>query len=144
MNMLQKALSRGLTPANIISYASLQIMTRWGRFFGTLRLRCKAALLGVPVGSGVTAHGPVGLMRWPGSHITIGAGVTYTEFEPFVLQHFPEALDYWRRIGGWQVRNAGTIGGNVANGSPIGETPPLLIALDARMISSQFSFCGEK
>ena len=76
MNMLQKALSRGLTPANIISYASLQIMTRWGRFFGTLRLRCKAALLGVPVGPGVTAHGPVGLMRWPGSHITIGAGTS--------------------------------------------------------------------
>ena len=76
MNMLQKALSRGLTPANIISYACLQIMTRWGRFFGTLRLRCKAALLGVPVGSGVTAHGPVGLMRWPGSHITIGAGTS--------------------------------------------------------------------
>ena len=63
--------------------------------------------------------------------ITIGAGVTYSEFEPFVLAHFPEALDYWRRIGGWQVRNAGTIGGNVANGSPIGETPPLLIALGA-------------
>ncbi|MTH78784.1 xanthine dehydrogenase small subunit [Paracoccus aestuariivivens] len=65
--------------------------------------------------------------------ITIGAGVTYTEFEPFILAHFPEALDYWRRIGGWQVRNAGTIGGNVANGSPIGETPPLLIALGATM-----------
>lgn len=64
-------------------------------------------------------------------HITLGAGVTYSEFEPFVLQHFPEALDYWRRIGGWQVRNAGTVGGNVANGSPIGETPPLLIALGA-------------
>lgn len=76
MSMLQKALSRGLTPANIISYASLQVMTRWGRFFGTLRLRCKAALLGVPVGPGVTAHGPVGLMRWPGSHITIGAGTS--------------------------------------------------------------------
>lgn len=76
MNMLQKALSRGLTPANIISYACLQVMTRWGRFFGALRLRCKAALLGVPVGPGVTAHGPVGLMRWPGSHITIGAGAS--------------------------------------------------------------------
>ena len=66
-------------------------------------------------------------------HITIGAGVTYSEFEPFILAHFPEALDYWLRIGGWQVRNAGTIGGNVANGSPIGETPPLLIALGATM-----------
>ncbi|MFC3528925.1 xanthine dehydrogenase small subunit [Paracoccus mangrovi] len=66
-------------------------------------------------------------------HITIGAGVTYSEFEPFIVQHFPEALDYWLRIGGWQVRNAGTIGGNIANGSPIGETPPLLIALGATM-----------
>ena len=66
-------------------------------------------------------------------HITLGAGVTYSEFEPFILAHFPEALDYWLRVGGWQVRNAGTIGGNVANGSPIGETPPLLIALGATM-----------
>lgn len=73
--------------------------------------------------------------------ITIGAGVTYSEFEPFILAHFPEALDYWLRIGGWQVRNAGTIGGNVANGSPIGETPPLLIALGAslRLRSAQGS-----
>ncbi len=67
-------------------------------------------------------------------HIHVGAGVTYSEFEPFILQHFPEARDYWLRIGGWQVRNAGTIGGNVANGSPIGETPPLLIALGAAMV----------
>jgi xanthine dehydrogenase small subunit len=66
-------------------------------------------------------------------HVTLGAGVTYTEFEPFILAHFPEAQDYWLRIGGWQVRNAGTVGGNVANGSPIGETPPLLIALGATM-----------
>ncbi|MEF9602636.1 FAD binding domain-containing protein, partial [Paracoccus sp. PXZ] len=65
--------------------------------------------------------------------VTIGAGVTYTEFEPFLREHFPEAVDYWLRIGGWQVRNAGTIGGNVANGSPIGETPPLLIALGATL-----------
>nr|WP_010395315.1 xanthine dehydrogenase small subunit [Paracoccus sp. TRP] len=65
--------------------------------------------------------------------ITIGAGVTYSEFEPFLREHFPEAVDYWLRIGGWQVRNAGTIGGNIANGSPIGETPPLLIALGATL-----------
>lgn len=66
-----------------------------------------------------------------GDHINIGAGVTYSEFEPVLRAHFPEAVDYWLRIGGWQVRNAGTIGGNIANGSPIGETPPLLIALGA-------------
>ncbi|WP_288948767.1 xanthine dehydrogenase small subunit [uncultured Paracoccus sp.] len=68
-----------------------------------------------------------------GGRITIGAGVTYSEFEPFLREHFPEAVDYWLRIGGWQVRNAGTIGGNIANGSPIGETPPLLIALGATL-----------
>ncbi len=66
--------------------------------------------------------------------IRIGAGVTYSEAEPLIARHFPEALDYWLRIGGWQVRNAGTIGGNIANGSPIGETPPLLIALGARIV----------
>ena len=76
MNMLRKALELGLTPANIISYLCLQAMTRWGRFWGTLRLRCKAVFVGVPVGQGVSAHGPVGLMRWPGSHISIGAGAS--------------------------------------------------------------------
>ena len=68
----------------------------------------------------------------PGA-LVIGAGATYEAAEPFILRHFPEALDYWRRIGGWQVRAAGTIGGNIANGSPIGETPPLMIALGARI-----------
>ena len=49
-------------------------------------------------------------------------------------KRLPEAEDYLLRVGGWQVRNAGTIGGNIANGSPIGETPPLLIALGARIV----------
>lgn len=66
--------------------------------------------------------------------IRIGAGVTYSEFLPVVREHLPQAEDYLQRIGGWQVRNAGTIGGNIANGSPIGETPPLLIALGARIV----------
>ena len=64
----------------------------------------------------------------------IGAGVTYTELVPLIEAEFPEVADYWLRIGGWQVRNMGTVGGNVANGSPIGETPPLLIALGARLV----------
>jgi xanthine dehydrogenase iron-sulfur cluster and FAD-binding subunit A len=32
--------------------------------------------------------------------------------------------ELWDRIGGEQVRNMGTVGGNIANGSPIGDTPP--------------------
>ncbi len=66
--------------------------------------------------------------------LRIGAGVTYSEFAPVVRAHFPEVEDYLLRIGGWQIRNAGTLGGNIANGSPIGEMPPLLIALGARIV----------
>ena len=66
--------------------------------------------------------------------IHIGAGVTYSEFVPLVEAHLPEVADYILRIGGWQIRNAGTIGGNIANGSPIGEMPPLLIALGSRIV----------
>lgn len=65
--------------------------------------------------------------------ITLGAGVTYTEFAPFIDAHFPAFTEIWLRVGGWQIRNAGTVGGNIANGSPIGETPPLLIAMGAQI-----------
>ncbi|SNR63508.1 xanthine dehydrogenase small subunit [Paracoccus sediminis] len=66
--------------------------------------------------------------------IRLGAGVTYSEAAPLIRDHIPAAHDYWLRIGGWQVRNMGTIGANIANGSPIGDTPPLLIALGARIV----------
>lgn len=65
--------------------------------------------------------------------IHIGAGVTYSEFEEVLRAQFPQIEDFWSRIGGWQVRNMGTIGGNIANGSPIGDTPPMLIALGAEI-----------
>src|SRR5690606_2936469 len=48
-----------------------------------------------------------------------------------IASHFPQLVELWDRIGGEQVRNAGTIGANIANGSPIGDTPPPLIALGA-------------
>ena len=76
MSMLKKALERGLTPSNVISYLCLQIMRVNGALWGTLRLRLKALALGVQVESGVSAHGPVGLMRWPGSTIRIGTGAS--------------------------------------------------------------------
>ncbi|NKB52404.1 MAG: xanthine dehydrogenase small subunit [Rhizobiaceae bacterium] len=67
------------------------------------------------------------------SHINIGAAVTYTEFEEAMNANLPQLGEYWNRIAGWQVRNMGTIGGNVANGSPIGDAPPVLIALGAQV-----------
>ena len=46
----------------------------------------------------------------------------------------PQLDEMMRRFGGEQIRNAGTIGGNIANGSPIGDLPPALIALGARLV----------
>lgn len=63
--------------------------------------------------------------------VTFGGGVTYSEAMPVIDAHFPQMSAFWKRIGGQQVRNAGTIGGNIANGSPIGDTPPPLMALGA-------------
>ena len=65
--------------------------------------------------------------------VRIGAGVTYSDFASIVAERYPAMKRLWHRIGGEQVRNMGTIGGNIANGSPIGDTPPALIALGARL-----------
>ncbi|MGH6761106.1 MAG: xanthine dehydrogenase small subunit [Phyllobacterium sp.] len=66
-----------------------------------------------------------------GEGVTFGAGVSYTEAYPAITHNFPQLSELWNRIGGEQVRNMGTVGGNIANGSPIGDTPPALIALGA-------------
>ena len=87
-----------------------------------------------PIGSGIFIGHLMKDVAVSEDEIRIGAGVTYSEFVPVVGKNLPEAEDYLLRVGGWQVRNAGTIGGNIANGSPIGETPPLLIALGARIV----------
>jgi xanthine dehydrogenase small subunit len=65
--------------------------------------------------------------------ITIGAGVTYTEAFALLADRIPTMGTLLDRLGGEQVRNMGTIGGNIANGSPIGDTPPPLIALGAQL-----------
>lgn len=66
--------------------------------------------------------------------LTLAGGVTYSEAMPAIDTHLPQLSALWRRIGGNQVRNMGTVGGNIANGSPIGDTPPPLIALGARIV----------
>jgi xanthine dehydrogenase small subunit len=65
--------------------------------------------------------------------ITIGAGVSYTQAHDVLADEIPAFGRLIDRIGGAQVRNMGTIGGNIANGSPIGDTPPPLIALGAQL-----------
>jgi xanthine dehydrogenase small subunit len=65
--------------------------------------------------------------------ITIGAGVTYTQALETLSAELPPMAKLLDRLGGGQVRNMGTIGGNIANGSPIGDMPPPLIALGATL-----------
>jgi xanthine dehydrogenase small subunit len=66
-----------------------------------------------------------------GGAIEIGGAVTYTEALPHLDRHFPSFGGLVRRIGSRQIRNLGTIAGNLATASPIGDTIPCLIALDA-------------
>jgi xanthine dehydrogenase small subunit len=66
-------------------------------------------------------------------HLEIGAGVTYSDALALLGRHYPDMGEVIRRIGSVQERNTGTLGGNVANGSPIGDSPPLLIAAGATL-----------
>ena len=68
------------------------------------------------------------------TEITFGAAVTYSAALPFIERLFPSFATLITRIGSVQIRNAGTLGGNVGNASPIGDTPPCLIALDATLV----------
>jgi xanthine dehydrogenase small subunit len=65
--------------------------------------------------------------------VKLGAAVTYAEAEPSLGGIDPDIAELLRRLGSRQVRALGTIGGNIANGSPIGDTPPPLIALGAEL-----------
>lgn len=65
--------------------------------------------------------------------IAFGAAVTLSQLHQTVARKYPSFAELIRRYGSTQVRNAATIGGNIANGSPIGDGPPALIALGAQL-----------
>ena len=66
--------------------------------------------------------------------LVIGGGVTYTKALPALDRHFPSFAALVRRIGSRQIRNIGTLAANIANASPIGDTIPCLMALDATIV----------
>ena len=68
--------------------------------------------------------------------IRIGSAVTIAAAMDTLSLYYPSLDELFRRYGSVQVRNQATIGGNVANGSPIGDSLPVLIALDAKLIIS--------
>lgn len=68
------------------------------------------------------------------SHIMIGAAVTLEKAWSALASERPQLKQFWHRFAGMPVRNSGTLGGNIANGSPIGDSMPLLIALHAHVV----------
>jgi xanthine dehydrogenase small subunit len=63
--------------------------------------------------------------------LRIGAAAVYEDALAYLEAHWPDFGSLVRRLGSRQIRNRGTIGGNIGNASPIGDTPPALIALGA-------------
>ncbi|HEY8486507.1 MAG TPA: xanthine dehydrogenase family protein subunit M [Limnochordales bacterium] len=74
-------------------------------------------------------------LEWDGPELVVGAAVTHRAVEKSPLfagplRALPEACS---TVGGVQVRNVGTVGGNLCNASPAADTPPALVALGARV-----------
>lgn len=68
------------------------------------------------------------------SHLEIGAAAPYGDAMAAIAAAYPEFGEVLRRLGSEQIRNVATMGGNIANASPIGDTPPLLLALGAKVV----------
>ena len=67
--------------------------------------------------------------------LEIGAGATLNDAYAAICVHYPgELSEMWQRFASLPIRNAGTLGGNVANGSPIGDSMPWLIALGSEVV----------
>jgi xanthine dehydrogenase small subunit len=64
----------------------------------------------------------------------IGAGVNLNDAYAAICKHYPQLSEMWQRFASLPIRNAGTLGGNVANGSPIGDSMPWMIALGSSVV----------
>ena len=71
--------------------------------------------------------------RYP-HHLALGAAVPLQAAFEALAQDRPAVSAFAERFAGWPIRQSGTLGGNVANGSPIGDGMPLLLALDAHLV----------
>jgi xanthine dehydrogenase small subunit len=76
-------------------------------------------------------------LRTTPEHFEIGAAVALADAFALLGQHYPALGEAWSRFGSLPIRNAATLGGNIANGSPIGDTMPVLLALGASLILRQ-------
>ena len=72
------------------------------------------------------------------THIDIGAAVTLTDAVELIIEHYPALDELFKRFGSPPIRNAATLGGNIANGSPIGDSMPALMVAGATLVLRSF------
>jgi xanthine dehydrogenase small subunit len=68
------------------------------------------------------------------SHIEIGAAVSLTDAMQPIIEHYPDLDELFKRFASPPIRNAGTLGGNIANGSPIGDSMPALVVAGTTLV----------
>ena len=68
-----------------------------------------------------------------GADLEIGAAVSYEDAASILIGYWPDLDSFLQRFASLPIKNWATIGGNIANASPIGDMPPVLIALDAKL-----------
>ena len=73
------------------------------------------------------------------NYLEIGAGTPLIKFENEIKKYYPDFYSVLKRYGSVQIRNVGTIGGNIATASPIGDTLPILLSLNAEILIESFN-----
>src|SRR5205085_4439195 len=84
----------------------------------------------------ITALDELRGIREEHDRLVIGAGTTYTQImrSPLVQHRVPILVEASSQVGGVQIQNRGTLGGNIANGSPAGDSLPVLAVADAVLV----------
>jgi xanthine dehydrogenase small subunit len=136
----------------------LRIYHEEGRYYAPVNLRELAAIMdhepdacllagGTDVGLWVTKQhkklpvivyignvGELQRVQRDATHLEIGAAVSLAHAAVAITEQYPELSELFARFASPPIRNAGTLVGNIANGSPIGDSMPALIALDASLV----------
>ncbi len=129
-------------PATVALPRSADELARWYAAHPEATLIAGATDVGLWVTKDLRDLGPVAFLHLcddlRGVEVTddtirIGATTTLSDLRDAIATHHRDFAELIRRYGSVQVRNAATVGGNIANGSPIGDSPPALIALGATL-----------
>ncbi|MBN2906669.1 MAG: xanthine dehydrogenase small subunit [Rhodobacteraceae bacterium] len=136
------ALEWGTCAANAIRPTSADALAAWYVQNPQATLIAGATDVGLWITKGLRDLGPVAFLNGcadlrgitvDAGEIRLGACVSIAEMLELMRAHHPHFAAMLTRFGSAQVRAAATVGGNIANGSPIGDSPPALIALGATL-----------